>query len=312
MTTALSLKMPPQTQMTEKEIAERRSRYEEALPEDRDNKVAQLLQTYSHIPAEEIEPHLHSVRDRAWAVFPYTCIGAWRFLDLYVTQQPVYTSVVARLRDGGDRLLDAGCCFGYVLRQLAADGVPTASLVGSDLEQRFLDLGYELFRDRETFKGFFVAGDMLSAPKAPSEGSAGEDKLAPLDGTFDIVHAASFFHLFSWEDQVRLGERVVRFFRSADKATNSGQPRLLFGRQVGNSAPVDRATLAARGEYRFHHNPATLQQLWDEIGERTKTKWKVEAELVPETGRGRRQPAADGTEKERHHYQIWFAIYQEE
>ncbi|CAK7203581.1 hypothetical protein SEUCBS139899_006318 [Sporothrix eucalyptigena] len=297
--------MPPRT---ESEMAERRTRYEEALPEDRDNKVAQLLKTYSHIPEDKIESHLRSVRDRAWAVFPYTCIGAWRFLDLYVTNLPVYPKVVERLRDGGDRLLDAGCCFGYVLRQLAADGAPTANLVGSDLEQQFLDLGYELFRDRETFGGSFVAGDMLSDEKdAP-----GHDRLAALDGTFDIVHAASFFHLFSWEDQVRLGERVVRFFRPAGTATNSGQPRLLFGRQVGNIAPVDRETLAARGEYRFHHNPETLQKLWDEIGGKTKTKWRVEAELVQENGRGRRRLAADGTEKERHHHQIWFAIYQEE
>ncbi|CAK7213056.1 hypothetical protein SCUCBS95973_001669 [Sporothrix curviconia] len=299
--------MPPRT---ESEMADRRTRYEEALPEDLDNKVAQLLQTYSHIPADEIEPHLRSIRDRAWAVFPYTCIGAWRFLDLYVTKLPVYPKVVERLRDGGDRLLDAGCCFGYVLRQLAADGAPMASLVGSDLEQPFLDLGFDLFRDRDTFKGSFVAGDMLS--NNCEAGGEEDDKLAALDGTFDIVHAASFFHLFSWEDQVRLGERVVRFFRPADTATNSGEPRLLFGRQVGNVAPVSRETLAARGEYRFHHNPATLQQLWDEIGERTKTRWRVEAELVLGTGRGQRKPAADGTEKERHTHQIWFAIYQEE
>ncbi|KAL1888978.1 hypothetical protein Sste5346_009246 [Sporothrix stenoceras] len=297
--------MPPKT---ESELADRRTRYEEDLPEDRDNKVAQLLQEYSHIPADEIEPHLRSVRDRAWAIFPYTCIGAWRFLDLYVTKLPVYASVLGRLRDGGDRLLDAGCCFGYVLRQLAADGAPTSSLAGSDLEQPFIDLGYELFRDKDTFKGSFVAANMLSPD------GEGREELNALDGTFDIVHAASFFHLFSWDDQVKLGERVVRFFRPADssKKTNSGQPRLLFGRQVANIAPLTREELAARGEYRFHHNPATLQQLWDEIGDKTKTKWRVEAELVPETGRGRREPAADGTGKEPHKFQLWFAIYQEE
>ncbi|KIH89205.1 hypothetical protein SPBR_07674 [Sporothrix brasiliensis 5110] len=299
--------MPPKT---ESEMAERRTRYLEAVPEDRDNQVAKLLQTYSHIPADKVTPHLHAIRDRAWAVFPYTCIGSWRFLDLYFTKLPVYASVVERLRDGGDRLLDAGCCFGYMLRQLAADGAPTANLVGSDLEQLFIDLGFDLFRDRDTFKGTFVAADMLE----DDEAGAGQKELTALDGTLDVVHAASFFHIFSWEDQVRLGERVVRFFRPADKtkATNSGQPRLLFGRQVGNIAPVDRATLAARGEYRFHHNPATLQQLWDEIGERTKTKWRVEAELVPEARPEKRQPATDGAKKKEDHYMIRFAIYQEE
>ena len=54
--------MPPRT---ESELADRRMRYEEALPEDRENKVAKLLQTYSHIPADEIESHLRSIRERA-------------------------------------------------------------------------------------------------------------------------------------------------------------------------------------------------------------------------------------------------------
>lgn len=310
--------------VSEQELAERRKHYEEALPADGD-KVWKLLEEYSHIPPDEIEPHLRSVvcrqrtgslsspqrrfrtdtfkRDRAWAVFPYRCIGAWRFLNLYITDMPVYPAVIERLRTG-DRLLDAGCCFGYVLRQMAADGAPAANLAGSDLQQEFLDLGYELFRDRDTFGATFVAGDML--------GTAADDAavraLLPLDGTFDLVHAASFFHLFSWEDQVRLGERVVRFFRSAADTAPSGKPQLLFGRQVGLASPVDRATLAARGEYRFHHNPATLQQLWDEIGARTNTTWRVDAQLVGE-GRMRRRQAEDGTVHEDEHYQIQFAIY---
>ena len=195
---------------------------------------------------------------------------------------PVYPKVIERLRDGGDRLLDAGCCFGYVLRQLATDGAPMTSLVGSDLEQQFLDLGYDLFRDRDTFGGLFVAGDMLSLgsekekvgdrDQGENEDTLKTDQLTALNGTFDIVHAASFFHLFSWEDQVRLGERMMRFFRTAHRTISSGEPRLLICRQIGNIAPVSREMLAARGEYRFHHNPTTLQQLWDEIGARTKDK----------------------------------------
>jgi hypothetical protein len=38
------------------------------------------------------------------------------------------------------------------------------------------------------------------------------------DGGFDIVHTASLFHLFGWDDQVCVGERIERFFKSGAKA----------------------------------------------------------------------------------------------
>ncbi|OAA57464.1 hypothetical protein SPI_07123 [Niveomyces insectorum RCEF 264] len=292
-------------------------RYQEELPADRD-KAWKLLQTYSHIPADEIEPHLRAVRDKAWAIFPYHCIGAWRFLDLYVTDLPQYPRVVERLRTG-DRLLDAGCCFGYVLRQLAADGAPADHLAGADLHQAFIDLGYELFRDRATFAAQFVAGDMLqgvdlAADNAGAGAGAGDPALAAaLDGRFDIVHAASFFHLFNWVDQVRLGVRVVRFFRPPPASADPDRARLLFGRQVGTPTPTpeDAAERADPAQGRFHHSPATLQQLWDEIGQRTGTRWRVEANLVhggwrPDVGSAE-EGSGGGAKKER--FVIQFAIY---
>jgi len=48
-----------------------------------------------------------------------------------------------------------------------------------------VSLGYELFRDKGTFPARFVTGDIFVP-----------DQLAALDGQFDMVHTASFFHLF--------------------------------------------------------------------------------------------------------------------
>ncbi|KAK3934708.1 hypothetical protein QBC46DRAFT_453995 [Diplogelasinospora grovesii] len=223
-------------------------------------KAWQLLEQYSHVPASEIEGHVRDVRDRAWAVFPYNCIGRWRFLDLYITTLPQYPELLRRLTHENETLLDVGCCFGQALRQLSHDGAPQQSLVGSDLRKEFIDLGYELFRDRDTFKGRFVAGNMLDPDDASVKG---------LDGTVDMIHAASFFHLFGWDDQVKVGQRMVRFFKGEARA-------MIVGRQAGTH---EAGGFAREEGKRYIHSQQSMRRLWDEIGNRTGTKWVVEAEL---------------------------------
>lgn len=257
--------------------------YQEDLPADKD-RVWTLLQSYSNMPSNEIEAHLriivgylqfssmcmvtdlHLQRERGWNIFPYGCIGRWTFLDCTITSSPEYSNILARIRSGAV-FLDAGCAFGYVLRQLASDGAPAANLVGIDLRQGFLDLGYELFKDRDTFEGRLLAGDLLS----PSD-----DSLDEMDGKIDIIHAAALFHLFDWEDQVTLGIRLVKFFKAdADKA-------MVVGRQIGTLYPSDRATYKDHGGPGWYrHNLETWQDLWDEIGDKTGTAWRVSGTIRP-------------------------------
>jgi len=160
-------------------------------------------------------------------------------------------------------LLDLACCFGHILRQLTFDGAPATNLVGADLRPEFIELGYEFFRDKDTFGAQFVTGDIFDPANAG---------LATLDGKFDIVHTASFFHLFGWDDQVKVGERLVRFFKPGAKA-------LVLGRQVGRWGPLSLEAYRQQEEKRYHHNVASLQKLWDVIGERTGTKWKATGQL---------------------------------
>lgn len=157
-------------------------------------------------------------------------------------------------------MLEVACCFGQVLRQLVADGAPTGSLVGTDLRPDFIELGYDLFRDKNKLDAEFVTGDILD-----------NTSLKTLDGRFDIIHVASFFHLFAWDDQVKAGVRIVNFFRSGAKA-------LIVGRQVGTRQPEDLRSDS--GGLRYLHNIETFQALWDAIGARTGTNWKVTGELI--------------------------------
>ncbi|KAK1757211.1 hypothetical protein QBC47DRAFT_320753, partial [Echria macrotheca] len=244
-------------------------RYQHDLPDrSKLTKAWALLQNYSGIPEDEIEPHVRNIRDKAFAIFNYPCLGRFRFLDLYITTHPEYPSLLSRLSTGKEKLLDAGCCVGQVPRQLIYDGVPPSSVAAFDLRREFIDLGYDLFRDRDSpsFSPVkFVTGDILDPD---SEG------LRELDGQFDIIHAAAFFHLFGWDDQVAIGERFVKFFRPGVE-----RPTVL-GRQVGTERPISVEEWREKGGgKRYHHDRGSMQRLWDVVGERTGTRWRVEAEL---------------------------------
>ena len=142
-----------------------------------------------------------------------------------------------------------------------ADGAPAKQLAGTDLRPEFIELGYDLFLDKNTLETEFVTGNILD----PSDTG-----LVSLDARFDIIHVASFFHLFSWEDQLKVGVRLVGFLRPGTRA-------LILGRQVGTRQPADSGEGSA--VLRYLHNVQSFQALWDVIGEKTGTKWKVTGEL---------------------------------
>ncbi len=250
----------------------------------------ELLENYSHIPRNDIDTHVANIREKAWSIFPYPCIGQWRFLDLSISQQPAYPKVLSLLKEGdlgkndendvgkGDgkrrKLLDLGCCFAQDIRKLIHDGAPADSLYACDLKPEFLDLGYELFADRESCKAHFFAADVLRDDEGYKSG------LAKLAGEFDFVHAASFFHIFSWDDQVQIGKRVVQLLRPRKGST-------VFGRQTGNvrgggggedstHKDPDKAPI-------WRHDVDSLKRLWEIVGQLTGSKWEVWAKLYETT-----------------------------
>lgn len=60
-------------------------------------------------------------------------------------------------------MLDLGCCCAQDLRKLVHDGAPSENLWGAELKGGFLELGYELFLDRETLKAHFIEADVFDA-----------------------------------------------------------------------------------------------------------------------------------------------------
>ncbi|KAJ5090700.1 hypothetical protein N7532_009384, partial [Penicillium argentinense] len=190
--------------------------------------------------------------------FPYPCIGSFRFLDLSIPQSPVYSEVLQRLKSG-EKLLDVGCAVGQELRQLVFDGVASENIYASDMRRDFFDIGYDLFADRNTLKSEFIMADIFDD---------NSDLVKKLTGSVNIVNAASFFHLFSWDQQVQAIKRVITLLRPEPGS-------LLIGRQAGREDPHDPDDKENSPSH-FRHDSSTWKKLWDQVRRETGTKWQVE------------------------------------
>jgi len=223
----------------------------------------ELLQSYSKVPANEVEDHIYKIRDEAWNVWPYPCIGGFRFLELAIGRSPYYSTILQRLKTGNENFLDLGCCFGQELRKLAADGAPSEHLYGSDLRPEFFDLGYKLWRDKDTLKSQFIAADVFDP----------ESGLKVLDGKIDIIYIGAFLHLFDYKGQVEVCKRIVKLSRNKKGS-------VVLGRQVGNLVAGQQSHRTNPDNKMYRHTAESFQKMWDEVGEFTGTKWRTEAELL--------------------------------
>lgn len=226
--------------------------------------VKALFEQYSHIPEVEIVAHIKKVRDEAFKVYPYPCLGNWGFLYFSIGANPAYAEVLQRVKDG-QTFLDLGCCMGQDIRKLVHAGASSANTYASDITENFWEpYGFDLFQDRDSLKTQFIKADIF----------AESSDLDQINGKVDIVNAASFFHLFDWDAQVVAAKRVVRLLKPVPGS-------LVVGRQGGKPIAGDFAHLTKQMTA-WWHNPESWAKLWEQVGEETNTKWEVHAELGEE------------------------------
>jgi len=74
--------------------------------------VKNVYRTWSGLEGDELITHLYRIRDLAWLIAPYPCVGFFTFLLPMITELPVYESILAKGLTEGAKILDFGCGFG--------------------------------------------------------------------------------------------------------------------------------------------------------------------------------------------------------
>lgn len=219
----------------------------------------ELLEKYSHIPREDQSAHIHKLRDEAWDIRAYPCIGLGSWLTPQLCRFPTYSDILGRINQGGT-LLDVGTFVGHDLRRLAHDGAPTDKLYGIDIVS-YADVSYDLFRDRDTFKGHFIQADILSDDSV---------ELNALKGKADVIVVSQLLHQWTWDNQVKAAKALVSY-------TKPGS--LIVGNQIGNSGAFE-LTLKQPPVSIWRHNVESFQKMFnEEVGPATGTTWEVQAWL---------------------------------
>jgi SAM-dependent methyltransferase len=283
--------------------------YQPSLEKKLNERVRRVFEEYSRIAPDEVESHVYEVvshtsyllkirlivhpkRKLAWSVFPWPCIGEFWFLELGLTRHPQYNNVLRILKEGSvqnpnPKILDLGTCLGQDLRELAHNGAPINSLYGVDLVAGFEATGYELFRDSDRFgSSNFITGNIFSDDI--------DDGLVKTRGTWDIVHATMFLHLWSLKDQEKACVNILKLLRQ-----NSGS--LVVGTQTGTVKPEEftvKPPLCEPGEHKvvYRHSKETMKDMWTRAGMMidmsldVKTEYDEEERMAREKGRLEKGP----------------------
>lgn len=180
------------------------------------------------------------------------------------------------------KLLDLGTCVGQDLRKLLFDGAPIDSLFGSDIFPAYESVGQALFKDGETFKNRFIAGDLFD----PSP----ESVLTQTGGTWDVIVIIMFLHVFNWEDQVKACGRILDLLSTKPGST-------LIGAQTATTKPGEQILFppfVKSGEHKsvFRQSRETFVQMWEGVGKDKGIPLKVWAEYEAA------QPKGDGEKKD--------------
>lgn len=250
--------------------------YSETVPPI-DPAMRELLVQYAGIEDSAVEKHLTDVRDEAWRVSPFPCVGTFLFADLALSTFPIYPTVLENLRSGAwTRYLDVGCGLGQDLRKLVHDGAPASAVLGTDLSAGLLTSGQALFRDADALP----LGTSLLTANFLDEGPDNALAAAQLDGSVDVVHASMFLHCFDLSTQLRACRRIVRLLKPEPGVMVVGKTGGVAatgrnGREEVTKGPV--GSLGGVAVTSFLHDVNSFQTLWEEVGRESGTKWEVEA-----------------------------------
>ncbi|CAL1710844.1 unnamed protein product [Somion occarium] len=212
---------------------------------------------------EALKKKVYEVQKIAYAQHAYPCIRAFHFVNLMMSENPIYPRVLEAGKGGNTLLLDLGCCMGTDVRKLVYDGYPANRVIGCDLRQDFIDQGYHLFGDKDTSPIRFFTGDIFDVPVKLAEpsGIVQVDTfkitgLEQLRGALTHFYAGALFHLFDEPTQYELACRVATLVK-LEPGT------VVFGRH--QALPEERLIDDHLGRTRYGHSPQSWAKLWIKV-----------------------------------------------
>lgn len=236
-----------------------------------DSEILSFMKSLTGIQDDdELKAHVLNIQKKAYAVYPYPCIGFLHFMNRKISSHESYQQVLKLGRDReGALLLEIGCCLGMEMRRAAADGFPAKQIIASDLHSEFWEFGHALFRTTpQSFPATFVAGDaldpdFLSPLPGTSESRASLDlssltTLNQLKGKVSAIYARSLFHLFNEDQQRQLAHSLGSLL-----STQPGS--VIFGSHMGNvEKGIIKHEPIAGQDCTFFHSPESWKELWCE------------------------------------------------
>jgi SAM-dependent methyltransferase len=195
------------------------------------------------------------------------------FVSFNLDKRPSYRSVLDDLKTNrGAKHLDIGCCVGQDIRKLVVDGVRSSQITAIELEPQFVELGYQLFLDKDRLQTRFFTANILTDDEVVKE----------LEGQMSSVHMNLVLHLFTRDEQKKVLGNVLRILAPGG---------ILLGSTVANEDGIEQSLL---GKMTMRHNlrtwSALIQELQTEMG-LTLTTWEEMIDFPLELKRPWREDA---------------------
>jgi SAM-dependent methyltransferase len=230
-------------------------------------------------------------------------VGEFSFITMGLSLHPSYPSLVSRLCSSTTTFLDLGTCVGQDLRKLVYDGAPSQNLFGCDIFPQYESVGYELFRDRETFQNRFITADLFD--------TTSESALMRTKGTWDVISIVMFLHVFDRNTQILACTRILQLL--------SRKPgSMIIGAQTGSTQPEEhvlKPPFVAEGEYKtvYRQSQETFTDMWKMVEKDEDVKLRIQVQYDEHKDRELRAKEEDTGEKNKffsgqHQRRLFFTI----
>ncbi|GJQ12759.1 hypothetical protein GpartN1_g4550.t1 [Galdieria partita] len=118
----------------------------------------EVLPLFGGLSLEQVYEKGREIQQKALEKeFNYRCVEGFYFLRIGLRKNPLFEHIKLQKALQDCCILEVGCAFGIDGRDLVfSQGVKPENYLGIDISSTFIDLGFELFEDKNTMKNCFA------------------------------------------------------------------------------------------------------------------------------------------------------------